>query len=204
MIKKIFLLLSIAVLLNSCGVMEQASQMTMLSKCDFRLDKIENIRLAGIDIQNIKSYEDLGVIQILNLTTAVARKDLPLSFTLGVEARNPNNKTAAMNRMDWILYIDDIEMTRGIVNDRVEINPNGGIANIPLSLNFNLMEVLQGKSGDALLNFGFNLAGSGDRPTRILVKVKPTIYIGSTAIDYPGYINVKTEFTSGSSNTISL
>jgi hypothetical protein len=204
MIKKLLLLFGIVAMLSSCSVMEQASQMSMLSKCDFRLDKIEDISLAGIDIQNIKSYEDLGVMQILNLSTAVARKDLPLSFTLGVEARNPNDKTAAMNRMDWILYIDDIEMTRGIVNDRVEITPNGGIANIPLSLNFNLMEVLQGKSGDALLNFGFNLAGSGDKPTRILVKVKPTIYIGSSAIDYPGYINVQTEFTSGSSNSISL
>jgi hypothetical protein len=104
--------------------------------------------------------------------------------------------------MSWILYIDDIEMTQGVVNQRVEIPPNGGSSVIPVNISVNLMEVLRGESGDALLNFGFNVAGTGDRPTRILMKLKPTIYIGSSEIEYPGYINVKTEFTSGDANTI--
>jgi len=202
--KKVIIVFGLLLSMVSCGIMEQASQITRLSKCEFRLDRIDNINLAGIDIQNLKSVEDLNIMHMLALTTAVAQKDLPLSFMLDVQAKNPNDGTAAMNKMEWILFIDDIEMTTGTVNNRIEIPSGGGISNIPLQLKFNLMEVLQGKSGDALLNFGFNLAGAGNKPTRILLKVKPTIYIGSSAIEYPGYINVKTEFTSGSSTNISL
>lgn len=186
---------------SSCGVLKQTSEIARLSKCEFRLKNAENPRLAGIDISNVDSYDDLGLMDYASITAAVAKNNLPLSFRLNVESRNPNSGKAAMNKMSWILYIDDIEMTQGVVNQRVEIPPNGGSSIIPVNISVNLMEVLKGGSGDALLNFGFNVAGTGDRPTRILMKLKPTIYIGSSEIEYPGYINVKTEFTSGDANT---
>jgi hypothetical protein len=196
------LLIVSLIVASSCGVLEQTSEIARLSKCEFRLKNAENPRLASIDISNVDSYDDLGLMDYASITAAVAKNNLPLSFRLNVESRNPNPGKAAMNKMSWILYIDDIEMTQGVVNQRVEIPPNGGSSVIPVNISVNLMEVLRGESGDALLNFGFNVAGTGDRPTRILMKLKPTIYIGSSEIEYPGYINVKTEFTSGDANTI--
>jgi hypothetical protein len=165
------------------------------------LDEINNITLAGINVQNMQNYEQLGFLDVAKLTTAIASNNLPLSFTVDVQGKNPNQGTAAMNRFDWILFVDDIEMTRGVINDRVEIPANGGVATLPLSISVNLMELLTGESGDALLNFGFNMAGAGNKPTRILVKAKPTVYIGGTPIEYPGYINIRTEFTSGGSDS---
>lgn len=194
----------VSMLATSCGVLEQASELSRLSKCEFRLKEVKSPRLAGIDISGVDSYDDLGILDYAAITTAIASKNLPLSFLLNVESKNPNDKLAAMNRMNWILYIDDIEMTKGMVEQRVEIPPNNGTSVIPVNISVNLMEALQGKSGESLLNFGFNLAGSGNRPTRILMKLKPTIYVGSSEIEYPGYINVKTEFTSGSANTYSF
>jgi LEA14-like dessication related protein len=203
--KKILPLLIAAMMMtSSCSVLEQASELSSLSKCEFRLKNVQNPTLAGIEISKIDSADDLGLMDYARLTSAIASNNLPLSFLLNVESRNPNTKIAAMNRMNWILYVDDIEMTSGLVNQRVEIPPGGGSAIIPVNINVNLMEVLQGESGEALLNFGFNIAGSGERPTRILMKLKPTIYVGSNEIEYPGYINVKTEFTSGSTNTYSF
>jgi hypothetical protein len=201
--KKIRLVLMFAVFVSavSCDVLEQASEMTRLSKCEYRLHAVDNIRLAGIDIKDMENYEELSFLQIAKLSAAVASNDLPLSFRLDVQGRNPNQGKAAMNSLDWILYIDDIEMTRGILNDRVEIPPNGGVANIPLSISVDLMQALSGKSGNALLNFGFNLAGAGNEPTRILLKAKPTVYVGGKPIEYPGYINIRTEFTSGGANS---
>jgi hypothetical protein len=203
--KKISLLLILIVFIaGSCSVFEQASEITRLSKCEFRINNVENPRLAGIDISNVDSYDDLGLMDYAKISSAVVRNDLLLSFLLNLESRNPNPGKAAMNKMSWILYIDDIEMTRGMINQRVEIPPDGGRSVIPVDISVNLMEVLKGESGDALLNFGFNIAGTGSRPTRILMKLKPTIYVGSSAIDYPGYINVKTEFTSGDAGTYSF
>jgi hypothetical protein len=50
---------------------------------------------------------------------------------------------------------------------------------------------------DAVINFGLNLAGTGDQPSRLTVKVKPTILIAKKAMQYPGYITLTREFSDG-------
>ena len=190
--------LLLIVSLVSCDVLQQVDQMKNFAKCKFRLKSVKNIELAGIDIQQIQSVSDLGLIDLGIITAAFAGGRLPLDFTLNLEVQNPNNETAAMNRLDWILLIDDIEMVRGTNNDRVSVPANGGISILPLSMSFDLLKTLSGESGEAVMNFGFNLAGMGDRPTRITLKAKPTIYVGGQAISYPGYISIENNFTSGS------
>jgi len=123
-------------------------------------------------------------------------KDEPLNFTLNVEVKNPNPGTAGLTKLDWILFIDDIQMVSGVNEQRVQIPGNGGTGTIPLTIGVNLKEVLKGKSGDAIANFGLNLAGAGNKPTRITLKAKPTIMVGSQYIAYPGYLTVQNEFTS--------
>jgi len=59
-----------------------------------------------------------------------------------------------------------------------------------------LFQVLSSESADAVINFGLNLGGSGNRPTRMMIKIKPSIYIGKKMIAYPGYIKVRNTFTS--------
>jgi hypothetical protein len=59
-----------------------------------------------------------------------------------------------------------------------------------------LKQVLSGKSANAMLNFCMNLAGVGNTPTRFKIKLKPTIIIAGTALTYPGYITVNTEYVS--------
>ena len=45
-----------------------------------------------------------------------------------------------------------------------------------------------------MLNLALNVAGQGAKPTRILLKVKPSLMIGNSSIAIPGYISVQTEF----------
>ena len=85
----------------------------MLAKCDFRLKTIENTNLAGVNIQHIQKLSDLNFIDAARISAAMAGKELPLTFTLNVEARNPNASQASIQRIDWILLIDDIEMANG-------------------------------------------------------------------------------------------
>jgi len=188
----VFLIIGLA----GCDVLEQASEATRLSKCEFRIHSVRDLDLAGIDIQNMDSYTDLGLFEAGKLTAAVLQGYVPLKFTLNVQSKNPNDKLAALNKLDWILHVDDIEMTRGVLNERIEIAPNGGQTMIPLSISVDLLEILSGDSGEAVKNFGFNLAGTGDKPTRIMIKLKPTVYVSGQPIEYPGYIKVKTKFTS--------
>ena len=193
---KILLLASISSLIffTSCDVMQQVTQMNNLTKCDFRLESVQQLNLAGINVQNVKSVSDLNMFDAAKIASAVGSQQFPLDFTLNIEAKNPNTSAAGMTKIDWILLIDDIEMTRGILDKQVTIPANNGIAIIPMKMHVDLQEALKGKSADAVINFGMNLAGTGNKPTRFTLQMKPTITIGGFPITYPGYLNVKTEF----------
>jgi hypothetical protein len=192
-----FILVLAMTMLGSCGIMEQASELQTFARCQFRLKSVQNIRLAGVNVQQIDEIADLSIMEMAKLTTAFTSNDMPLKMTLNLEVKNPNRSNAALNELDWILFIDDIEMTRGNLHGRTEIPPDGGLAVLPIAMEFNLFEVLSGKSADALINFALNLAGAGNKPTRIMLKAKPTLYVGSKPITYPGYIKIENEFTSG-------
>jgi hypothetical protein len=178
---------------TSCSVLQQTSEMKTFGKCEFRIESTRNMKLAGVNMQDKTTKSQLSLIDITKIGAAVASGSLPLTFELNIAAKNPNPGLAAMNKLDWILIIDDAEMTRGVLNQRVEI-PANSIAQFPVQINFDVMKSLNGKSADALINFALNLAGTGTRPTRIKLKAKPTILIGTTPVEYPGYITIRQEF----------
>jgi hypothetical protein len=183
-------------LFASCDVVNQVSQAKNLAKCDFRLESIQNLNLAGINVQNVNSLSDFTMFDAAKLASAFSSSQVPLDFTLNVEAKNPNTSPAGMTRIDWILLIDDIEMTRGILDKPITIPANNGSAMIPMHINVDLKKALAGKGADAIINFGLNLAGSGNKPSRFTLQMKPTISVAGIPIAYPGYINVKTEYSS--------
>ncbi len=182
---------------TACDVLNQVQQMATLAKCEFRLSSVDQLRLAGVNIQQVKQLSDLKVMDAAKITTAaISGGSLPLNFTLNVEAKNPNSAIAGLNRLEWTLLIDDIEMVSGVNDNRVQIPANGGTAVIPLTIGVDLKQALKGKSADAIANFGLNLAGAGNKPTRITLKAKPYISVGSQTIAYPGVLTVQNEFTS--------
>ncbi len=185
------ILLSLAI--TSCSVLQQTSEIATFTKCEFRIESARNMRLAGVNIQDKHSMSDLSIMEMTKIAGVLAGGTLPLTFDLNVQVKNPNPGLAAMNKLDWILIIDDIEMTRGILNQRIEI-PANTITSFPVAMSLDLMKSLNGKSGDALINFALNLAGTGSHPTRIKLKAKPTIMVGTTPIEYPGYITIRQEF----------
>ncbi|HAH59745.1 MAG TPA: hypothetical protein DCL86_16510 [Bacteroidales bacterium] len=193
----LLMLVGMSLIFSGCEVLDQISQTASLARCEFRLKTVDQLKLAGVNIQQVNQLSDLSLSDAARITTAIATGgSLPLTFTLNVEAKNPNSSLAGMNRLDWILLIDDIEMVSGVNEDRLQIPANGGTSVLPLSIAINLKEALKGKSGEAIANFGLNLAGAGNRPTRITLKAKPTVIVRGQSIAYPGYITINNEFTS--------
>jgi hypothetical protein len=173
----------------SCGVVKQIQQVTSFSRCEFKLNDVQDIRLAGILVQNKRSVSDLNLMDGVHMAAALASSTLPLTFTLNVEAHNPNGQVAGLNRLEWILFIDDIEMVSG-VNEEPFTIPSDGSIGIPLRMNIDLRKALSGKSGQSMLNFAFNLAGANGEPSRIKLKAKPSIFVGNFPVSYPGYITI--------------
>ncbi len=194
--KLLLFFLSTIFVLSSCDVLQQATQISNLSKCEFRLESVQQLNLAGVNVQNIKNISDLNMMDAGRLAMAVSTQNFPLDFTLNIEAKNPNTASAGMTKIDWILLIDDIEMTQGILDKQVSIPANNGTAIIPMQMHIDLKKALSGKSADAIMNFGLNLAGAGNKPTRFTLRMKPTITVSGFPITYPGYLNIKTEYSS--------
>ncbi len=194
-----FIWLSVLLVLiaEGCSVVRQIQETKNFARCEFRLSTVENIRLAGINVQRIRSTRDLALSDLTKFTVALAQPQLPLNLTLNVEVKNPNAETASLNRLEWRMFIDDIELLDGIVAEKVSVAGNGGVSTLPLQISVDLKKALSGRNAEALGNFALNLAGEGNKPTRFMLRVKPTIDVLGFQVEYPDYFDVKTEFTAG-------
>lgn len=146
-------------------------------------------------LQNIKSVSDLNFSDVALIMAGLASPTLPLTLQLNIEGRNPNVRVAGLNRLEWILFIDDNQMTSGILDKPITI-PAKGTSVFPVQIGLDLKQVLSGKSASAILNFCMNLTGVGNEPTRFKIKLKPTIIVSGKERTLPGYITVKTEYAS--------
>lgn len=190
------LLLSSVLFLSSCDILQQVGEMANFARCEFRLNTVENLNLAGVNVQNKNSLNDLNFVDAAKLASAYLSGNLPLTMTLNVQVKNPNPAQASLNRLDWILLIDGVEMVNGVNQNLVNVAANGGVSTLPLKIQVDLKKVLSGKSKDAVINFGLNLAGAGNRPSRMTLKAKPSLKVANQLIAYPGYITVENEFSS--------
>lgn len=191
---KFCILAMLAVIMVSCSVLEQANEMKNFAKCEFRLKNVQDVTLAGVDVTDVDQFSDLSYSEATNITMTAVKGKLPLYFILNVEVRNPNPEKASMSRFLWDLFIDDIKITSGKVIKDVKVPPDGGIAVMPIEVGIDLFEVLTGESADAVANFAINLSGGGGTPSRIKLRAKPTVYIGTTQVKYPGFFTIEEEF----------
>ena len=90
------------VIVLSLGSCRSFREMRSLTKCKFRIATVKNIELAGVNIQNVRRFSDLGIRDAARATTALISGNLGLSMLINVEVKNPNKTTAAMNRLEWI------------------------------------------------------------------------------------------------------
>jgi hypothetical protein len=184
----------LVLLMPSCDVLRQIEEMKMLSKCEFRINTVSDIHLAGINVSRIQNFSDVRPLDVLQLTNAFINNKLDFQFMLNLEVNNPNEQAASLNRLEWILYIDDMQMIEGAVTERFTTGP-GQTSLLPVQIGFNLSEILKDERRDKVLDFGFGLADGSGKTTRVMVKLKPSIMVGQRSIMYPGWIEVRNEFT---------
>ncbi|HAI75399.1 MAG TPA: hypothetical protein DCM08_04060 [Microscillaceae bacterium] len=169
------------------------SQGKRFAECDFRIASVKSVNLAGVNVEGIRDFTEFNLIDAGKIALSLTQGSIPFGFTLNLEVKNPNNKVAALNRLDWIMYVDDIEMARGTSNERVEVAP-AGIGTLPLSFQLDLKKVFSGGSAKALFNLILNLVNLGADESQLVFKVKPSFLILGSEVAYPGYIKIKKEF----------
>lgn len=192
--KKALILMFVLVSLSGCAIL---NELTALTKCEFRFHSARDPRLAGIDVMTKHAFSDFSFLDGQALVSNIIRGSLPFSITANVEVKNPGPTMAAVNRIEWIAFIDDIRVSDGTIADRVEISPNGGTAMVPIHIKTDLFEYLEGDNPKTMLNFGLNLVDAGGQPTRLSLQIKPSVMIGGQMVTYPGYFTISHEFSSG-------
>jgi len=193
---KNIILLSVLILLTttSCSVYQT---MVNLSRLQFKLGDVNNFTVGGINISNKKSLQDFNPLEILSLTQIISTGKLPATFTLNVEAKNPNDGTggypktnATLKEFPWRLEVDDVETISGNIGSPVTVPGTGEIQNIPLTMNINLIEFFGNKGYENLINLALTLGGQQGSSSKLALFATPTVTSPIGDIKYPGELKI--------------
>jgi len=165
-------------------------QFAALRSVDFSLDRVSSPRLAGIDLQQVRSYEDLGYADAARLALALVQESLPMDFRLHLRAENPtdNSTEARLIRMAWTLLLQDRETVSGVFEEEVLLPP-GQPRDIPLLISLDLVDFFEGSAQD-LLELALSIAGQGGAPKEVALRATPVVDTPLGPIRYPTPITI--------------
>lgn len=182
-----FMPAAVVLLLGACATLQQIAA---LRRVAFALGNVGNGKLAGVSLSRIATYRDLSITDVGRIAVAVARNDLPLEFTLDLQASNPpeNRTTATMVGLAWTLLLDGKETVSGRLDSSYTL-PAGQMVRIPLAMRLNLKQFFSG-SAESLIDLAAGLAGVRADPTRVTLRATPTISTPLGPISYPTPITI--------------
>ena len=188
-IKKTLIILFVTLGLASCDVLNQVAQMANFANCTFNFNSVNQIQMLGIDLSKGMSKESLNTIQLLSLVNAISNRQLPVSFNVNVDVKNPNSIAAAMTKMDYIISLNGKQVISTSMNNAINVPANSSsVVTIPITTD--LFQLFSGESADAIVNLAFKLAGASSDPVNVGLKVKPYININGQQLAYPDFITM--------------
>jgi hypothetical protein len=168
-----------------------------LSRLEFKIDSIDNLELAGIPLKSKLSINDFSTLETLKLSTSFVRNTLPLTFTINVDAKNPNDGTGGYPRTSativsfpWKLFLDDKQTVTGNINSEVVVPGTGEATNIPITVTIDLVQFFKDRGYQGILNLAFNLVKESSTPSRITLYAQPTVGTQLGNIKYPKEIKI--------------
>jgi hypothetical protein len=168
-----------------------------LSRLKFKIDSVDNIELAGIPLKNKLSINDFSALETLKLSTGFVRNALPLTFTIYVDAKNPNDGTGGYSRTNativsfpWKLFLDDKQTVTGNIGTEVTVPGTGETTRIPLKVTLDLVQFFKDRGYQGILNLAINLVKERSAPTKITLYAQPTVGTQLGNIKYPNEIKI--------------
>ncbi|HPI37613.1 MAG TPA: hypothetical protein PK397_06680 [Ignavibacteriaceae bacterium] len=190
------LLIAVAFLLicGGCGVYKT---FVNLSRLQFKLSGVSSISVAGVNVQGKNKLQDFSAGEVLTLTSAVSKGSLPLSVTLNVEAKNPNDGSggypstnATIKSFPYRFLVNDKQVVTGNINSAVTVPGTGQTSIIQLNIGFDLYQVVQNGSYNDLLNLALSIGGIGKGNSNVSLYAKPVVSTSIGDISYPQEIRI--------------
>jgi hypothetical protein len=173
--------------LAACATLQQV---LALRNVDFAVDRVSDVRPAGVDLGRVTTDEQIGCAAACRLEHAVSQRVLPLAVRLLLRAENPADNTvdARQVRMDWTLFLQDRETLSGVFADETLLRP-GVPTDVPITVELNLVDFFEGSARD-LVQLALALSGQGGAPTEVTLRATPTVDTSLGPIRYPRPITI--------------
>ncbi|MFM7158540.1 MAG: hypothetical protein ACKO0Y_12060, partial [Bacteroidota bacterium] len=84
------LLCCVMLTFQGCSLFQQLSSMKQVQ---FRIGSLSGVTIGGVNVSGKQKVTDFTVSETISLAGKVAEKSLPLSLTVNLEAKNPNEPT---------------------------------------------------------------------------------------------------------------
>ena len=198
MMKKslILVLLVLPLFFSQCSVNQQISQAKTLGDCKYNIVSADSVLLAGTDVRQFQFSKLEDLTRYPKLAAGLLLRNVPLSARINLGIRNPTAKVAGINQLEYKILLAGQELFNGFLDQRIEIPP-GGTMTIPVRLTTNAYQLItDGTTRDAFVQLVQNLGGAANtQPSKLTVKLKPTLALGNKAVNYPGYITIEQEIT---------
>lgn len=184
---RVLLLILPVFVLGGCQTLREIAS---LRRVDFQIGRVDQVHLAGVDLDHIRSYEDVRAQDLLRLGAALARREMPFRFQLHLLAENPpeNSVQARLVRMDWTLFLDDRETITGVFDQNLVLPP-GVPTDVPIDVELDLLRFFEDNLRD-LVELALAVSGQGGQPKRVTLQAVPTIDTPLGPIRYPNPIQI--------------
>ncbi len=189
--KKCLLYIMLLFSLSGCTINKQINEIKTLAKCKFAINSIENIDIAGIDVQKIIQTKELNLANMPVLALGFLTRNIPLNANFTLVITNPTIDKAAINEFDYQLFINQQQLVEGTMDQKIEI-PAGENILVPLEFSFNIYEFLANDSIRMGIQDFIRSSGNGEvKDAQLTIKIKPSILVGNQLVKYPSFITIE-------------
>lgn len=185
--KKILICLMLGLLtLTSCSVLQAVA----LKDCTYSYREVSDIQFLNMKQDEIVSFNGISAVTkaLLGKTETV-----PWGMTVHINVTNPNNGTAALERLYYKVSLDSVQIADGQTEQSLVV-VSGQTVDLPLKLSVDLKNALQSDKRAVLGKALKNVVGIGKEPTEIRVDLKPIFRFGSGLVASPAFIPVTFQY----------
>lgn len=184
----------ILILLAGCSVLKTLEN---FSRLKYRIHSASDYQILGVSIANKKSIKDFSSFEMLKLTTGLLKGTIPLTFTLNIEAKNPNDGSGGYPKTDlsidsfpWYLLVNDKEVISGNISEPVFVPGKGESTIIPIRIEFDIAKSFKEKSLDDIIMLALQLGGYEGSTSNLKMITKPVIGTPIGKFEYPNDITI--------------
>lgn len=191
--KQVIIALTLIFTLAGCDVVNQIGGAYQLTQCEYKYNHINDIQVAGINLGNGSSISLSNFASLSSILMGGTLQTIPFSMTLNLDVKNPNQKAALLNALDYAIEINGLDFTTGKVDVPLRVEPDN-TSILPITVGVDLKSLMNRYSRDTVAKEMGGFLGLTSNPTNVTVKIWPKVMVGNTLIKVPAAIPVSFTF----------